>query len=59
MAAEIRFVDGDARAYEQIRLLDNGWAKCTAPPGGVDYVPPHRIENVTGNRVYVGDGEAV
>lgn len=55
--AEIQFVDGGTMEYKQIRLLDNGWAKCTECDGGEDYVPPHRIENVTGARVYVGNGE--
>jgi hypothetical protein len=56
MSADIRFTDGQSMKYEQIRLLDNGWAKCTETTGGDDYIPPHRIENITG-RVYVGDGK--
>lgn len=57
--AELQFIDGDVRKYKQIRLLDNGWAKCAAEHGGEDYIPPHRIKNVTGTRVFVGNGEAV
>lgn len=58
MTAEIWFVYKNTMQYEQARILDSGWVKATNEDGEAEYIAPHRIESITGDRVHVGDGDS-